>query len=131
MTYIQQHYIFNYEKSKDQRRQCAYLPLFVKYHPRILIIDDYIRSLPSTIKIIKFGNCFNNNVDNLLEEIVFGTKFNSTVNHLPHSIKRLTFDTLFNQAVDNLPNLLEEIVFGSKSGQSTQVVAKNNIWIQI
>lgn len=48
----------------------------------------------------------------VLEEIIFGEKFNQCVDNLPISLKRITFGNDFNFPVDNLPNKLIYIKFG-------------------
>ena len=47
----------------------------------------------------------NNNDFNLLEELIFGEKFNKKVNNLPQNLKILIFGYEFNQEVNNLPNI--------------------------
>lgn len=75
--------------------------------------DDIINEIKK-YKIIKFGEKFNQNVNNLpygITHLFFGENFNQPVDFLPHSITHLYFGRNFNQKIDNLPPNLQSIYF--------------------
>lgn len=100
-----------------------------------------ITNLPkSTIKII-FNVLFNKILDpeisnnyyslpNSVLEIIFGNKFNQSVNCLPNLILILKFGNNFNQSVNNLPNTLETIIFGYNFNQSVIMLPNSIIKIE-
>ena len=64
---------------------------------------------------------FNQTVDNLphnLLNLTFGDSFNQTVDNLPHNLLNLTFGDSFNQTVDYLPSTLINLTFGCYFNQS-------------
>ena len=76
-----------------------------------------------TIIEIKFEECFNayvdeNNLPHMLQSIVFGWKFNHTVDNLPRSLKYVKFGHHFNKNVDKLPQSLYFIEFGENFNQN-------------
>lgn len=87
----------------------------------------------NTIKVVGFlitiffGDCFNQNVDNLpygIKTIYFGYSFNQNVDNLPQSIKKLSFGCSFNQSVDKLPQFLEEMTLNKNFNQSLNKLPK-------
>ena len=49
-----------------------------------------------------------------VDKIIFGSKFNSSVDNIPENIKTIEFSlfSMFNQSLDNLPNGLNKLVIG-------------------
>lgn len=76
--------------------------------------------LPLNIETIIFDNesNFNQNIENLshnLKKIIFGYKFNKSLNFLPHGIEEIKFTSTsdFNQELNDLPQSLKKITLGS------------------
>lgn len=103
----------------------SYIPTLTKL--KSLILDEkfnkdisFLTSLES-LTLLKFGNQFNQIVDNLLppnlEHLTFGFRFNQEVNHLPNNLKYLVFGSKFNKKVDNLPESLLDLKFGYEFNQ--------------
>eukprot|EP01112_Ceratiomyxa_fruticulosa_P001915 TRINITY_DN1206_c0_g1_i4.p1 TRINITY_DN1206_c0_g1~~TRINITY_DN1206_c0_g1_i4.p1 ORF type:complete len:289 (-),score=18.05 TRINITY_DN1206_c0_g1_i4:25-891(-) len=88
------------------------------YSPRRLkciYSTESLSQIPS-VRELKFSNCFNKSVDNLLPSqitrIYFGTNFNHSVNNLPQCITHLVFGFCFNRPVNSLPPSLTHLTFG-------------------
>ena len=80
-----------------------FIPLFFK------IISDYVKK-------IYFGRKFNQNVDNLpnnLKYLFFRSSFNQSVDNLPFGVKIIYFEGSFNQPLDFLPNTVKKIILPS------------------
>lgn len=66
--------------------------------------------LPKVLKILTFGDNFNQNIDYLpstLNKLTCGYKFNQPINNLPHALTFLHLCGNFNQQLDLLPESLE------------------------
>ena len=113
---------------KCQRFQSAkkirfFLKLNSSLTSRIFRDDiDYLppNALPSYVTVIKFGNNFNQPLDELpagLKRLKFGYRFNQPVDELPAGLKRLQFGDSFDQPVDKLPQALIKLKFGDDFNQ--------------
>ena len=101
---------------------CKKNPLKELYYPFYIKPIKY----PSKLIYLKFGNKFNQPIDNLpnsLTHLTFGDDFNQPIDNLPNSLTHLTFDSAgtdyycgsnshsFNQSVDSLPSSLTHLTF--------------------
>jgi len=72
-------------------------------------------SYPPNLTYIKFSHFFNEPVDLLLPStlkvVLFGNHFNQNVDYLPRSLVKVGFAAGFNKSIDNLPVGLEDIKF--------------------
>lgn len=99
-----------------------------------------IDKIPQNIVKLYLSNTFNQSIDKLLNpnfgtskpkpqtkltHLVFGCKFNCTVNHLPDSLQYLYFGHSFNKSVNNLPNSLILISFGYNFNCSVDYLPSN------
>jgi len=89
----------------------------------ILFLEDKFNEpvqLPSSITHLKFGDNFDQPVENLpssITHLTFGKKFNQSIDNLPTSITHLTFESDFNQPVENLPSSITDLTFGENFNQ--------------
>ena len=86
---------------------------YIKLNDNFNEIIDMI--INTNITHIIFGNKFNRSIDNLswiIEYLHFGEEFNQSLNNLPGSVKKLIFSTNsnFNQQLDCLPNCLQYLL---------------------
>ena len=89
---------------------------------------------PVSIQKIKFGYYFNqeiNNLPNNITHLIFGWKFNQDVSELPNSLTYLDFGHNFNQDVSQLPNSLTCLMFWWDFDQDISRFPKSLIYIQI
>ena len=96
---------------------CKSNPLQKLYYPFNIRPNKY----PSKLTYLRFGDYFNQLVDNLpslITHLIFGDYFNQLVDNLPSSITHLTFGDDFNQLIDNLPNSITHLTFGNNFNQS-------------
>lgn len=83
-----------------------------------------LTNLPPQTKYIKFNDNYNLIIDMLADtkitHIIFGIKFNQSIDNLPWTIEYLYFGVDFNQQLDNLPGSMKKIIFtaGSNFNQS-------------
>ena len=104
-----------------------------------------IDKIPQNIIKLWLSNTFNQSVDKLLNPnfgtnkpkpstkltlLVFGNKFNNTVNYLPDSILYLYFGDDFNKSVDNLPKLLLHLSFGKSFNATVDNLPNELIFIK-
>ena len=99
-----------------------------------------IHKIPQNIIKLWLSNTFNQSIYKLLNpnfgtnqpkpqtkltHLIFGSKFNCSVNYLPDSIQYLYFGKDFNKSVENLPNSLILISFGNKFNSSINNLPSN------
>jgi hypothetical protein len=80
----------------------------------------YIDNLPPNLVLLRFEpkSVFNRTVDHLppsLKTLTFGACFNHPVSHLSLSLKQLTFGTNFNHPINQLPSSLTTLKFTHNS----------------
>lgn len=101
---------------------------------QLCMLNQY--SLENNRKII-FNNNFNSDLTEFLPiistvpEIIFGTKFNQSVNNLPEGIKRITFGPKFNKSISQLPSSVEYIKLSSKFNLSLNNLPVNLKYLEI
>jgi hypothetical protein len=78
-----------------------------------------LSNLSSQTKYIKFNYNYNQIIDMLADtnitHIIFGNKFNQSVDNLPWTMEYLGFGYEFNQTLDNLPGSMKKIIFSANS----------------
>lgn len=76
-----------------------------------------IHDIPAFIKVIIFGNMFDNLIDNIpdhIEKIHLGVKFNQTINNLPNSLLYLTLINInYNKSLNYLPASIINLTLNS------------------
>lgn len=109
-----------YVKNICRSIQLYELPMTVTH----VTFDDYFKEklhyIPFHIISIKFGQCFNESLDdsfqpdmpNKITCISFGNLFNKSLNKLPDTISYLKFDFWFDKPIDNLPKNLRYLEVG-------------------
>ncbi len=84
---------------------------------KLKFIGNFIpKKYPKKLNHLIFGKKFNQSVDNLpntITTLAFGEDFNKLVNNLPNNITFLSLCYRFNQPVDNLPNSITVLVLGT------------------
>ena len=80
---------------------------------------ELLLNLSSQTKYIRFNHNFNQIIDILVDtnitHIIFGNKFNQSVDNLSWIIEYLYFGQEFNQSLDNLPGSLKKLMFSIHS----------------
>jgi len=88
---------------------------FVNTYISLLLLSN----LSSQTKYIKFNDNYNLIIDVLVDtnitHIIFGNKFNQSVDNLPWTMEYLGFGYEFNQTLDNLPGSMKKIMFTANS----------------
>jgi len=83
-------------------------------------LDEYYIEQIKKCKILCFGLRFNQNVDNIpnnIRQIQFSYDFNQSVDNLPTEIMIIDFSYYFNKSVDFLPSGLKCLSLGPKFNQ--------------
>lgn len=97
------------------------------------ITNELIEIMKNYDKIM-FGSKFNQNVDHLpdnITHIVFHSSFNQNVDFLPQSITYLEFIGTFNKNINNLPNKLTHLNLSEKFNRSIDNLPKHLIHLSI
>lgn len=71
--------------------------------------------MPLGVQKVKFGNMFNqpvNNLPNTITHLQFGWNFNQKVNNFPSNLKYLKLSDNFDQNIDNLPDSIVTLYIG-------------------
>lgn len=105
---------------------------------KIITFGNYfnqdVSNLPLGITHLTFGENFNQDVSNLplgLTHLTFGKKFNKQVDYLPLGIIYLEFGNDFNQTIDNLPIGIEHIILGDNFSKSIDNLPNNIKYIKM
>lgn len=96
----------------------------------------YILNKGNKNEKITTRNTFNENIDEwknllMLKYIVFGDKFNQSVNYLPPNILYLEFGKSFNQKLEKLPLKITHLILGHNYNKSTKYLPESIIWLEI
>ena len=88
---------------------------YIKYGDNF---NQEVNNLPSTLEFLifhsKFGSKFNQPIDNLpssLKLLYLGIEFNNSVDFLPNNLQYLNLGEKFNKSIDNLPSSIIELTF--------------------
>ena len=87
-----------------------------------------INNLPNSIIYLTFGWYFDQDVSKLpnrLAHLTFTGCFDQEMHNLPNSLTHLTFSWDFNQDVSNLPNSLTHLIFGYEFNQDVSQLPKS------
>lgn len=94
----------------EKREQILY------YNENMKINEELILKIKTNkIKKLKFGNHFNQEIDNLpdgITHIYFGEMFNQQINNLPNTITHIYFGDYYNKPLNYLPSTIKFIKFG-------------------
>jgi len=108
-----------------QKKQTP-LHLSIQFNKQFDTQIDNLELLCPSIRHLKFGQNFNQLVDNLPSTVMFiqfGYYFDQSVDHLPSLLETVIFDQCFNQLIDNLPQSVNRIIF-STDGDFNQPIAQ-------
>lgn len=91
----------------------------------ILHLCDYhlpITKLPPNLKEFYSGNFFHQKIEfnfpDSIKKLVFGFRFNQSIENYPKNLKQLEFSAKFNKPIDNLPIGLESLYINGNFNQT-------------
>lgn len=94
--------------------QCSHNSIIFKPSFNYPLTDNMLKELEMYQELI-FGTKFNQSVEKLPPNIIllsFGSEFNQEINNLPQNLKILYLSNNFNHPIDNLPSNLEILEVG-------------------
>jgi len=123
--YIEQRYVFRIPRWDHGP--------FRQYQPRVIRLDfEYpqVKGADSVTRTDRTDRCLPAlGHFPLVQEVIFGPRFDAPVDHLPETITRLTFGASFNQPIDRLPAGLTHLKLGYSFDRSSASLPKGLKWL--